>query len=284
MSRRWTDRVRALTRAIGRRVRVYFGTQGIAVDLLGGRAGLQHAATRPVEGTGRADASAALDALAEALQGMQAEAGSLRGLRCEVVLADAWIVYDVVPLDLARVAPAAAQRAICAALADVAGLPRHELAVCWQAQNDGTSAFAMAMPRALLAQLHALLDAHGLRVVSMVGEFVAVFNAQRKTLTGERAVLAVGREAGAQIAVLVDRTIAATRFELGRSEAADLAQAAAGVMRARGEDTTAPVDYVLDADADSGRSDGRWTRVATPAWADAAARAAAAHAAATAAE
>src|SRR5262249_51896711 len=108
------------------------------------------------------------------------------------------------------------------------------------------------------------LAAAGLVVKSVTGEFVAVYNAQRPTFTGKRVVFAVGREAGTQIAVLVDGVIRATRFELG-GKSAGLSSAAAGVMRARGDDTTAPTDYVLDA-IDDDDLDPRWSRLHPPAW------------------
>jgi hypothetical protein len=252
-------------------VRVYVGTTRVTVDLLAGRRrqlvrGVTLPIGPPAASAGESGA-AALDTLAEALEALQAETGHLHAMRCDVVLADAWIVYDVVPVDVVRIAPAAAELAIGAALADVAGVPAQDLAVRWQEQDDGRAAFAMAMPRELLARLSDLLRAYGLSVASMTGEFVSVFNAQRRSLTGRRAVLAVGREAGAQIAVLVDGAICATRFELGRAPASALSQAAAGAMRARGEDTTAPVDYVLDAAGAVEQDDDRWVRVQPPAWA-----------------
>ncbi len=264
MSRRWIER---LARRWTRRVRAYAGTRSVAVELLSARGTRRHGAARADIGAAPdGDRSAALlAALEEALRALQAQAGgSLRGLRCDLVLADAWVVYDVVAVDLARLKPALAQRAIAAALADVAGTDAEALVVSWQAQRGGAP-FAMAIARALAQRLLAAVQEFGLAPASMTGELVAVFNAQRKRLGGRRAVLAVGRGDGAQIALLAAGAIAATRFELGRTGAGELARAAAGALRTRGEDSGAAIDYLLDADG-GGDEDGPWRRVPPPAW------------------
>jgi len=273
VSRPLTDSIgRGALRRMTQRVRVYVGARRVNADLLTGwrKRRMKRGVTLAVEAeqTAGGRVEATLSALHDALQSLRAECGrraGLRGLDCDVVLADAWVIYDVVPLDLARSAPELADRAICAALADVAGTDPGALAVRWQPQRDGR-AFAMAADRRLLAQVQAVLDRFGLATSSLTGEFISVFNAQRRTLTGRKAVLAVGREDGAQIAVVVDGAIAATRYEIGRAGARALAQAAASVMRARGDDTTAPIAYLLD-DTLEPLDDACWKRVASPAWA-----------------
>lgn len=273
MSRRWTDWIGGgAARRLSRRVRVYVGARRVNADLLTGwrKRQMKRGVTLPVDNPpvgSRLEAT--LAALHDALHSLRVECGDrragLRGLECDVVLADSWVIYDVVPLDLARTTPDVAQRAISAALADVAGAKPGALAVRWQAQRDGF-AFAMAVDRELRAKVRVVLGRFGLTTATMTGEFVSVFNAQRKTLAGRRAVLAVGREDGAQIAVVVDGAIAATRYEVGRAGAGALSQAAASVMRARGDDTTAPISYLLD-DTLEALDDARWKRVASPAWA-----------------
>lgn len=247
---------------------MYFGTRHVTVDLLAGwrRRQLLRGVSQPIDGEGGLDA--AIAALGEALRALRAEAGDLRGLACEVVLADGWIVYDVISIDLLRVSPRSANAAIAATLEDVAGAHPGSLSVRWQWQSDGRGVFAMAVPRVMLGKLKTALTAAGVELESVTGEFVAVYNAQRSALTGHRVVFAVGREAGAQIAVLIDGVIRATRFELGGASTVGLSNAAAGVMRARGDDTTAPTDYVLDAVANDGRGphDPRWARLRPPAW------------------
>ncbi len=259
------------------RLRAYLGTQRVTVDLLAGFRSLRvaHSVTLPIAGRGL---EAALTAFAEALRSLRASYGSLRDLRCDIVFADGWIAYDVVAMDVLRVSPAAAGSAVAAALADVCGTRADALEVRWQWQADGRSVFAMALPRGVLAKVQAVLASGGVVPGSVTGEFVAVYNAQRTGLKGRRVVLAVGREAGAQIAVLVDGIIRATRFELGGTDVS-LTGAAAGVLRERGDDTTTPTDYVLDADDEAGFGasvlDARWSRVRSPSWAGARARAAA---------
>jgi hypothetical protein len=265
VSRPWID---AFVRRRTHRLRVYLGTQRVTVDVLVGWRARRavHGVSLPVPAGGL---DAAMVALAEALRAVRATAGSLRELACDIVLADGWIAYDVVGIDLLRVAPAAAGTAVAAALADVCGVRADSLEVRWQWQADGRSAFAMAIPRGLLTRLRTVLAGPGLNLVSVTGEFIAVYNAQRTSFSGRRVVLAVGREAGAQIAVLVDGLIRATRFELGGG-GAGLAQAAAGVLRERGDDTTTPTEYVLDADSDDDTGiDVRWSRVRPPGWATA---------------
>jgi hypothetical protein len=247
---------------------VYFGARQVTADLLAGwrRPQLLHAVWQSIDEGGGLDAATA--ALSEALRALRAEAGDLSGLACEVVLADNWIIYDVVSIDLLRVSARSAETAVAATLEDVAGAHPGSLLVRWQWQRDGRAVFAMAVPRVTLGKLKNALAAAGLVLSSVTGEFVAVYNAQRSALTGRRVVFAVGREAGAQIAVLNDGVIRATRFELGTAGSAGLSSAAAGVMRARGEDTTAPTDYVLDAIAEDERApiDTRWSRLRPPAW------------------
>ena len=269
---------RSIERVLRRRtqrVRVYFGTRQVTVDLLAGwRRQLVRGVSQTIETTGGLDAAVA--ALGEALRALRAEAGDLRGLACDVVLADAWIIYDVVAIDLLRVSPRAAGAAVAATLEDVAGVHPGSLAVRWQWQGDGRGVFAMAVPRSTLGKLKTAFAAAGLALKSVTGEFVAVYNAQRGAFTGHRVVFAVGREAGAQIAVLIDGVIRATRFELGGADTVGLSSAAAGVMRARGDDTTAPTDYVLDAMPEDGHAahDPRWARVRPPSWVKARRRAA----------
>lgn len=266
MSRRWIERFGGLTARRARRLRIYLGAQHVTVDQLeGGRAS---AVARGVSVGFDGSAQAALAALGEALRALAPSAGALRRARCDLVLADTWILYDVVALDLLRVNPAAAATAVGAALADVAGVRPDALDVRWQWQADGRSVFAMALPRALLARVRGALEQAGIALESATGEFVAVYNAQRRSLGGARVVFAVGREAGAQIAVLADGVIRATRFELGRAGGARLKHAAAGVLRERGDDTTSATQYVLDSAANDERDgdDAGWARVRAPAW------------------
>jgi hypothetical protein len=120
-----------------------------------------------------------------------------------------------------------------------------------------------------------LLAQHGLAVKSVTGEFVAVYRAQRRTMTAPRIVFALERDAGAQIALVDDGAIRAMRFEPGRADPVGLSRAATRLMRTLGDDTTAPIHYALDSDRQSraGESDhaglaGGWSALGPPPWMD----------------
>lgn len=259
-------------RRLTHRVRVYLGTGHVAADLLAGGGKRHLCGIRESIGT-EAGPDGALTALSKVLGALREQAGDLRGIPCEVVIADGWIVYDVVPIDVMQVPAETAASVVAATLADVAGQRADSLEVRWQWEHDGRGAFAMAMPRALLSQVHSLLAQAELDVRSVTGEFVAVYNVQRTRMTGHRVVFAVQRESGAQIALLADGGIRATRYELGRNGSAGLSRAAAGVMRARGDDTTADIDYVLDPGQSGNGNQGDtsddahgWSTVNPPTW------------------
>lgn len=256
------------------RARIYVGTAHVAVDILAGWGRRRVRSTRIPVG---ADAGfdAALQALAKGLQEAVAPDGDLRGQACSVVLADAWMLYDVVPLDVMQVSSGSAASIVAAALADIAGARPRTLEVQWQWQRGGHSAFAMAIARDRLARLRTLLAQHGLAVKSVTGEFVAVYRAHRRTMTAPRIVFALDRDAGAQIALVDQGAIRAMRFEVGRADPVDLSRAATRLMRTLGDDTTAPIHYVLDSDRPNrgGERDhvgqaGAWSALCPPPWMD----------------
>src|SRR5262249_15595704 len=111
--------IERLIRRHTRRVHVYFGARRVTADLLAGwrHPQLLFGVSRSIDESGGLDA--AIAALVEALRALRAEAGDLTGLACEVVLADNWIVYDVVSIDLLRVSSRSADAAIAATLEDV---------------------------------------------------------------------------------------------------------------------------------------------------------------------
>lgn len=254
------------------RARIYVGTAHVAVDILAGWGRRRVRGTRTTLGVD-AGFDAALQALAGGLQEAAAPDGDLRGQACSVVLADAWMLYDVVPLDVMQVSSASAASIVAAALADVAGARPRSLEVQWQWQRGGHSAFAMAIARDRLARLKTLLAQHGLVVKSVTGEFVAVYQAHRRSMTAPRLVFALVRDAGAQIALVDEGAIHAMRFELGRADPVDLSRAATRLMRTLGDDTTAPIHYVLDSDRQSRAGDrdhveqaAGWSALGPPPW------------------
>jgi len=265
-----------------RRLRVYFGSAYVAVDVLSVLKGRRLRGVRESVGAG-SDFDAAMGALARALDAMASAGGDLRGLTCDVVIADRWLLYEVVAVDVTQVPRQAASAAVAATMADVSGTRADALEVSWQWQRDGRSVLAMGIQRARLVQLRAVLERGGLAIRSVKGEFVAVLNDQRPNLGAKRVVLAVSRDGGAQVALLSEGEIRSIGFEVDCRNGAALVRAATNVMRMRGDDTTAEVDYVIDPgeppedrrehehydDAMTASPD-HWRRVRTPEWAAAA--------------
>ena len=266
-------------RRLTQRLRVYVGSGHVATDLISVLDGRRRQGVRESIDSD-SEFEMALTALAAALQSLRAAIGELRGLTCDVVIADRWLLYDVVALDVAQVPRQAARSAVAATLADVGGSRADALEVSWQWQRDGYSVIAMGIQRAWLSQLRELLAQYGLAIRSVTGEFVAVLNAQRTRLTGPRVVFAVSRNSGAQVALLADGAVRSIAFEVGCNSGPKLVRAAVNAMRARGEDTTADVDYVIDPgepaaderehehyDLAVPSSAARWLRVSSPDWA-----------------
>jgi len=237
-----------LARRFTQRLRVYIGDGHVDVDLLSATNSRRLGGVREDFGSD-GGFEAALDAVKTAVGTRRAAMGANDGLSCDVVIADRWLLYEVIALDVTRVSRSAVNAAMAATLADVTGTRAEALDVRWQWQRNGTSVLAMAMPRPSLARVRALLAQEGLATRSVTGEFVAVFNAQRRRLGAPRVVFAVNRASGAQVALLKEGSIYSTGFEAGRHQASDLARIAVNAMRARGEDTTAEIDYVVDAGA-----------------------------------
>jgi hypothetical protein len=260
-----------------RRLRVYVGHRHVAIDILSVMGARRlHGARENFDIASGFDA--ALKALATALNSLSAEFGPLRELACDVVIADRWLLYDVVELDVMDVPLQATRSAAAATLADVGGSRADALEVSWQWQRDGNSVLAMGISRESLSHLRAVLAQQGLATRSVTGEFVAVFNAQRTRLTGRRVVFAVSRDSGAQVALLAESAIRSTSFELGCTSGRELVRVAVNAMRARGDDTTAGIDFVVDPgeppedkrehyDAAAPSGADHWLRVSPPEWA-----------------
>jgi len=62
-----------------------------------------------------------IDALDQALREMRESGHSIAGLRCNVVVSDVWMLYDVIDANLEDAAESAAEDVVAAALADTAG-------------------------------------------------------------------------------------------------------------------------------------------------------------------
>jgi hypothetical protein len=260
-------------------VQAYVGTHHVHAELRVRGPSLRwltrHTARQPVGAMGATGLSAALEALDMALQDCRsaaaAEVGAdFGGAPCQVILADAWVVYDVIPVDLAMLTPALAHQAVAAALGEVLGAPSAALSVRWQRRRDGRGAFGMALSGDDLARVRQTVTAHRLRLSGVTGEFVAVLNRQRSTVPAERAVVAVVREAGTQLAALVGGEVALAQFETGLADASSLPIAAQRALSARGLDTTSAIDFCVDLGRSAPAVDlpaaGDWHWWPTPSW------------------
>lgn len=220
---------------LGRRLRLRIGAEGARVDLLAGWRKPQVVATQQTEyRPGIATLPEAITALEPMLSALVTATGPIKGLSCDVLIGDAWMLYDVVRADLRNLSPRAADDVVRSALADVAGLPPSEVVTRWQTQTGGRSTIACGMPAAALPSLQALLKAHKLNAGEIVGEFVHEYNAHRNQLTSRCAVISLVRETGTQLAVAADGVVAAMSFELGVRAPEELEVRGRGLLRGAG--------------------------------------------------
>jgi len=234
---------------LGRRrlLRVRIGVQQVVLDLLGGPGTARVAAlAQPYgalgDGLERAmptDLGQAMTALEPALALLQTQLaarglGSLRGARCQVTVDDSWMLYDVVRADLRGLAPRAADALIRASLADVAGVDPSELVTRWQAQGASAHTLACGLPTGALPALEQALRAQGLQLESIEGEFVRTYNRYRDRIEPKCSLIALVREAGAQLAVVIDGVLTATSFEFGIGAPKELELRGRGLLRAAG--------------------------------------------------
>lgn len=185
------------------------------------------------------DLAKAIAAIAPALAALQAKlqsegAKGLKGLSCDVVIDDSWMLYDVVRADLRGLSPGAADDLIGASLADVAGVSASELSARWQAQGKSAYTLACGLPANALPVLTETLRAHGVTAGTIEGEFVHEYNAHRERLEPKCSVIALVREAGAQLAILVDGNLTSMSFEFGVGSAKELELRGRGLLRVAG--------------------------------------------------
>jgi hypothetical protein len=239
---------RARAWRFGRALNARVGARQLELELIaGGRhprrlavhvhayADAEHSAERSFP-TELAQALAGLaPALAELQARMQSEGlGALRGVECRVVIDDSWMLYDVVRADLRGLAPHAADSLISASLADVAGVDATELASRWQAQGKSAYTLACGLPANALPVLHEALRAHGMVAGSIEGEFVGAYNRVRDRLDPKCAVIALIRDAGAQLGIVIDGIVTAMSFEFGVASPKELELRGRGLLRVAG--------------------------------------------------
>jgi hypothetical protein len=184
------------------------------------------------------------------------------GLRCDVVVADTWIAYDILGGDLVELQEGAADQVVRASLADTLGVKAEDLTARWQQQRD-QRCLASALPRSAMDRLRTVLAGAGVRLRHVEGDFVRAFNERRTALAAPRAVLAVVRDDGTQFGLVVDRGLAAVRFEPGSRSAERLQGDVAGLLRCAGLGADDDVRCVADAAPDAALPDG-WTTFDAP--------------------
>ena len=230
----------------GRFLRARVGTDHLTLELFSSRRKPQLLARLAQDYAGDDAAPAlptelaqAIAALAPALAAMEAgviaDGGtSIRGLVCDVVIDDAWMLYDVVRADLRGLSPRAADALIGASLADVAGVAASELVSRWQPQGDSPYTLACGLPANVLPVLGETLRARRIVLGSVEGEFVLEYNRYRQRLEPKCSVIAVVREAGAQLAVLIDGVLTSMSFEFGVAAPKELELRGRGLLRVAG--------------------------------------------------
>jgi hypothetical protein len=253
--RRWSNFVRATLAADGAEARlVHRSLHGREAEVAAERR-----AAMP------ATLEAAIASLEEAL-GALADAGhALDGLRCDVEVDDAWIVYEVIEADLEDTARTTADALIGAAVADTAGVARDELAVRWQRQSAKRH-FACALPSSALAALQTVLARRGLRGGRIAGRTVRAYNALRHDAGPGLAVLAVAGTDGCQLGLLAGREIVALRYDRAPNGARPLAERGRALARSAGFECDDDTRYLLDGSSPTeaaapwtaGRSDRPW--------------------------
>jgi hypothetical protein len=220
---------------LGRFVRLRVGAEGARADLLAGWRKPRLVATQQIEyRPGIATLPEAIVALDPLLTALAAAAGPIKGLTCDVLIGDAWMLYDVVRADLRNLSPRSADDVVRSALADVAGVPPSDVITRWQTQTGGISTIACGMPAAVLPSLQTLLKAHRLHAGEIVGEFVYEYNVHRSRLSSRCAVISLVRETGTQLAVTSDGVLAAMSFELGVRAPEELEARGRGLLRGAG--------------------------------------------------
>jgi hypothetical protein len=221
--------------SLSRRLRLRVGAEGARGELLAGWRKPRVVATQQIEyRPGVATLPEAIVALEPLLAALATQGGPIKGLTCDVLIGDAWMLYDIVRADLRNLSPRAADDVVRSALADVAGVPPTDVITRWQTQAGGACTIACGMPAAVLPPLQALLKAHRLHPGEIVGEFVYEYNAQRGRLSSRCAVISLVRETGTQLAVAADGVLTAMSFELGVRAPEDLEARGRGLARGAG--------------------------------------------------
>ena len=188
-----------------------------------------------------------VEALNAALDALTASGTSVRGARLILVIADLWLIYDIVEVELRDLPARAAEPAVAALIADLASVTPSSLIARWQTIDRATLQLACAMPADALAALSRLVRRHRLRWGRVQGEFVSTFNSHRSELEGPAAALAVMRPQGTQIGVVAQGTLAALHHEAGFPAFERLKALSDNLLRRAGHEPGPSMRYLADA-------------------------------------
>ncbi len=191
-----------------------------------------------------------IDALDQALREMRESGHSVAGLRCNIVVSDVWMLYDVLAANLEDTPDSAAEDVVAAALADTAGTAGTrpaDIVTRWQPHGDSRQ-FACGLPRGGLEALQQALVRHDVQLGSVQGELVRVFNQSLHDLSPQGSVLAIARPAGTQLGLIAGGCFAALRFEPSvTEEETDLLQARSqALMRSAGFEPNLTTRFYAD--------------------------------------
>lgn len=190
---------------------------------------------------------ACIESLDRALDTLAAGGASLKGARLNLVIADHWLLYDIVDVDLRDLPERAAGPAVTAVLADLADAAPGSLVARWQTIDRATRQLACAMPADAIASLSQLVRRHRLRWGRVEGEFVITFNEHRSELEAPAAALAVMRPQGTQIGVVAQGVLTALHHEAGFPAPDRLTALSESLLRRAGHEPDPAMRYLADA-------------------------------------
>lgn len=190
---------------------------------------------------------ACVGALGTELDALIASGTTLRGARINLVVADPWLIYDIVEIDLRDLPDRAAESTVSALLADLAGVEPGSLVSRWQTIARPATQLACAMPADAAAALNGLVQRHRLRWGDVQGEFISAFNSYRCEVDGVPTALAVMRPHGTQIGVVSNGVLAALHHEGGSPVVDRLAALCDSLVRRAGYEFDQSMRYLADA-------------------------------------
>jgi len=190
---------------------------------------------------------ACVEAFGVELNALAASGHSMRGARLDLVVADSWLLYDIAEIDLRDLSDLAAESAVSALLADLAGVEAGSLVARWHTIARPALQVACAIPADAVAALNELVRRHRLRWAHAQGEFVRAFNLHRSEFDGVSTALAVVRPEGTQLGVVAKGVLAALHYEPGIPVFDRLSGLCESLLRRAGREVDESLRYLADA-------------------------------------